>query len=151
MLDASSPALDATAAIAPLPLRRITSLASPETGTLPPAGKRLGNLLWNGPNSWLLLEDDAAPYAARTTDQSDGLFLFAISGPHSAAILKQLVPIDIHPSVFAEDAVAITSAAHIGVRIWREGDAFILACFRSFAAALHHALVEAEHNVTARG
>ena len=149
MLDVSLPVLEATAAIAPLPPRRITSLASPASGTLPPAGKRFGKLLWNGPNSWLLLDEDPAPYNALTTDQSDGLFLFAISGPDMHKILRQLIGIDLHPSVFAEDSVAITIAAHIGIRIWREEQKFILACFRSFAAALHHALAEAEQN--ARG
>ncbi len=56
-------------------------------------------------------------------------------------ILKKLLPIDIER--FAPDDVAITIAAHIGVRVWREGDAYVLACFRSFAVALHHALAEA--------
>jgi len=147
MLEASFPALPATAAIEMLPPRRITSIASPKSGMLAPAGKRLGNLLWNGPNSWLLLEDDAAPYNAVTTDQSDGLALIAVSGPHTHRILKQLIGIDLHPSVFEADSVAITIAAHIGIRIWREEENFVLACFRSFAAALHHALLEAEQNI----
>ncbi len=154
MLDASLPALEATSAITPLPPRRICSLASPTAGELPKAGLRRENILWNGPNSWLVLDEDASHLAARTggavTDQSDGLFLFAISGPYAREILKRLVPIDLRETAFAPDAVAITHAAHIGVRIWREEQNFILACFRSFAPSLHHALVEAEGAV-ARG
>ncbi len=146
MLEATPQALAATAAITPLASRRITSIAAPQSGTLPPAGQRLGNLLWNGPGSWLLLDDEPAPFNARTTDQSDGLALFALSGPNAAKILKQLISIDIHPEVFTETSVAITLAAHIGVRLWREGDAFILACFRSFSTSLYHALVEAEQH-----
>lgn len=154
MLDASLPALSSTAAITPLPPRRICSLASPtaEALPLPKAGLRQGNVIWNGPNSWLVLDEDAPTLAARSggnvTDQSDGLFLFAISGPHAREILKRLIPIDLRETHFEPDAAAITHAAHIGVRIWREDDAFILACFRSFAPSLHHALVEAEDSVS---
>ena len=154
MLDASLPALSTTAAITPLPPRRICSLASPSADglMLPKAGLRRGNLLWNGPNAWLVLDEDAAALAARTggavTGQSDGLFLFAVSGPHAREILKRLVPIDLREACFTPDAVAITHAAHIGVRIWREEQNFILACFRSFAPSLHHALVEAEDSVS---
>lgn len=154
MLDASLPVLATTSGITPLPPRRICSLASPRGGlTLPNAGQRNGNIIWNGPNSWLVLDEDAAALAVRTggtiTDQSDGLYLFAISGPHAREILKRLVPIDLRETAFAPDAAAITHAAHIGIRIWREDDAFILACFRSFAGSLYHALAEAE--ISARG
>jgi sarcosine oxidase subunit gamma len=152
MLDASLPALERTAAITPLPPRLICSLAKPKADAqaLPGAGKRAKNIIWNGPGSWLVLDEDAPTLAARTggavTDQSDGLFLIAVSGPHARDILKRLVPIDLRETSFAPDAAAITHAAHIGVRIWREEQGFILACFRSFAAALHHALAEAEES-----
>jgi heterotetrameric sarcosine oxidase gamma subunit len=54
------------------------------------------------------------------------------------------VPIDLDERVFPPDAVALTLAAHIGVRLWREADgAFALACLRSFAHPLHHALQQA--------
>ena len=154
MLDASFPGLGATLAITPLPPRRICALASPMADglNLPKACTRGDNLIWNGPNSWLVLDEDAPSLAARTggiaVEQSDGLFLFSVSGPLARETLKRLVPIDLREHVFAPDAAAITHAAHIGVRLWREGDAFILACFRSFAAALHHALTEAEDSVS---
>jgi len=121
--------------------RTLTSLASPQAGTLPPAGKRLGNLLWNGPNSWLLLDDDAAPFAARTTDQSDGFTLIAVSGPDAVATLKKLLSIDVER--FGADDVALTQAAHIPVKLWREEGTYVLACFRSYANSLHHALAHA--------
>ena len=153
MLDTSFPALTATSAITPLTPRRICSLASPTAAglALPKAGLRDGDTIWNGPNSWLVLDEEAAALAVRTggavVEQSDGLFLFSVAGPQAREILKRLVPIDLRETSFAPDAVAITHAAHIGVRIWREADAFILACFRSFAPSLHHALVEAEDSV----
>jgi sarcosine oxidase subunit gamma len=153
MLDASLPTLAATAAVALLPPRQICALASPTADglILPKAGLRDGKTIWNGPNAWLVLDEDATTLAARTggavVEQSDGLLLLAVSGPHAREILKRLVPIDLRANVFAENAVAITHAAHIGVRIWREQEVFILACFRSFAPALHHALIEAENAI----
>ena len=108
---------------------------------------------WAGPNVWLVISENAAlfdelaavaaPFAA-ITDQSDGHCILRVTGPHARAILAKLVPIDLHETAFAPDAVALTLAAHIGVKLWREADgAFALACFRSFAGALHHALCEA--------
>lgn len=153
MLEATFPALGATAAISLPPPRSICSLASPQAEhlDLPRAGQRRGNIIWNGPNSWLVLDEDFCSLHTRTggaiTNQSDGFLLLAISGPHAREILKRLIPIDLRAENFTEDAAAITHAAHICVRIWREGDAFILACFRSFAQSLHHALCEAEEAV----
>jgi|GEM_PF-2870802 heterotetrameric sarcosine oxidase gamma subunit len=159
MLDVSLPALAASDCFRPMPLRQIFSLAAFRT-TRPALEAALGLelpstpcrvvhggsvYLWNGPNAWLVIGGDTIAEKtagiAAVTDQSDGLFLFALSGPHAVRILKKLVPIDVES--FAPDEVAITLAAHMGVRLWREGDDFILACFRGFAGALHHALAEA--------
>jgi len=146
-----------------LPPRRAASLAA-YTTTLPALQVALGlnlplipvwvmhddmRFLWSGKDSWLVLDADAAVLAARAganaaiTDQSDGFAHFAIAGPQAREILAKIVPIDLHESAFAEDAVALTIAAHIGIRIWREDETFRLCCFRSFGSALHHALAEA--------
>jgi len=45
--------------------------------------------------------------------------------------------------VFGEDSTALTLAGHIPVQIWREDGQFAVACFRSFAKSLYHALIEA--------
>jgi sarcosine oxidase subunit gamma len=154
MLEASFPALAPTNAIALLPTRTVCSLAAPVADglNLPGPGLRYRNILWNGPHSWLVLDEDPAALAARSrgavTEQSDGMSLFAVSGPKAREILKRLVPIDLRAQSFAPDAVAITHAAHIGVRIWRDEECFILACFRSFSGSLHRALTEAEDSVT---
>ncbi len=156
MLDVSRPAVAPHPFIGTLPVRRIRSLAAYKT-TLPALEAALGvplpatpkrielggaTILWNGPRQWLVLGELALPARhAAITEQTDGLALFFVSGPHAVEILKKLLPIDI--ARFAEDEVAITLAAHIGVRVWREGGNFILACFRSLAEALQHALMEA--------
>ncbi|MDE2390804.1 MAG: hypothetical protein KGL65_04265 [Rhodospirillales bacterium] len=114
--------------------------------TLPTTPKRIthqgAEILWNGPRQWLVLGELALPAElAAITEQTDGLCLLSLSGPHAIEILKRLLSIDI--ARFGADEVAITSAAHIGVRVWREDGNFVLACFRSFGAALHHALMQA--------
>jgi len=149
MLEPVDPALPRA-----LPHRRIFSIAvfrgqeaalNAALGVeLPVTPRRVGDYLWSGPGAWLALAEppDLAGIAA-VTEQGDGLFRFAVRGTHARMALAKLVPIDLHESAFAQDSVAMTLAGHIGVRIWREDDAFILACFRSFAGALSEALKEA--------
>lgn len=166
MLEATMPSLKPTALVHPAAQRSIASLSAFK-GQGAALGKALGAALpstprrirhngadyfWAGPNSWLVVSENpalfdefsaiAAPFAA-ITDQSDGHCIFRVIGPQSRTILAKLVPIDLHERSFAADAVALTLAAHIGVKLWQEDDgAFALACFRSFAGALHHALLE---------
>jgi heterotetrameric sarcosine oxidase gamma subunit len=161
MLDAVFPVFPPHPFIGARPDQRIRSLAAYKATlpaleaalgvALPAAPKRIthggAEILWNGPRQWLVLGDLALPAGlAAITEQTDGLSLLTLSGPHAVEILKKLLPIDI--ARFAADEVAITSAAHIGVRVWKEGDDFVLACFRSFAVALHHALAEAAATFT---
>ena len=161
MLEAETFTLPGTSLIQLVPQRSIVSIAAfrgqaaaldAALGiTLPTTPRRVGNFLWSGPNVWLAISEEPIQFeniqhAAAVTDQSDGVTLFRVIGPNIRKILAKLVPIDLRPSAFPSDAVAITLAAHIGIRIWQEDDgAFILACFRSFAGALHHALIEASH------
>lgn len=164
MLDAAVPAFAPHPFIGTVPARRIRSLAAYKTTlpaleaamgvTLPATPKRIlhhgAEVLWNGPRQWLVLGELELPAAlAAITEQTDGLCLFSLSGPHAVEILKRLLPIDI--ARFGADEVAITSAAHIGVRVWREDENFILACFRSLGEALHHAIMQAADIFTGRG
>jgi sarcosine oxidase subunit gamma len=165
MLEALPLMLPATAAVALAPARHVFSVtafagAAPRLETalgikLPAANHSLADgaitWFWSGPDSWLAMAAAAfdgrlaaaAPYAA-ITDQSDGRAIFLVSGPRSREILEKLVPIDLHEAEFSAGHTALTLAGHIPVQIWREGEAFALACFRSFANALHHALAQAE-------
>jgi len=164
MLDTFEPNLPATAGIMLLPPRQLVSIAALGGAsldaalgvTLPTTPVRVSHggttFLWSGPNAWLAMAESDDLFAdltaaigkrAALTEQSDGISLLRVTDPQA---LPKLVGIDLHPSVFGPDAVALTLAAHISVRLWREDDGFVLACFRSFAGALHHALVEASAN-----
>ena len=167
MLEAAMPSLKPTALVHLAAQRAMVSLSafkgqSAALGqalgvALPATARRIrhhgADYFWAGPGSWLVVSENpalfdelsavAAPFAAMT-DQSDGHCILRVSGPQARAILAKLVPIDLHQTAFAPDAVALTLAAHIGVKLWQEDEgAFALACFRSFAGALHHALLEA--------
>jgi len=154
MLDAFEPAFPAHSMVSPLPFRRMFSIAvyrgqeaalNAALGVvLPVTPRQVEGYLWSGPGAWLALRElpDLTGIAA-VTEQSDGLCCFAVTGPLARTALAKLLPIDLHESAFAPDAVALTLAGHIGVRVWREEEKFILACFRSFAGALHEALLGA--------
>jgi sarcosine oxidase subunit gamma len=156
MLEAQTLPMTGTAAVTLPPPCRIFSIAAYR-------GQRLAGLpaaprwvveggvtyLWSGVNSWLALGDDAglepalrAAYGgqAAIVDQSDGKVIFAVAAP--ARTLQKLLPIDLHESAFAPDATALTLAGHIPVQIWRAGEGWRLACFRSFAQPLYHSLIE---------
>jgi sarcosine oxidase subunit gamma len=132
---------------------QVASLQAALGVTLPLTPRRVfapgAQYIWSGPDSWLVLADDtaaiaalAAPFAA-VTEQSDGRAVFRLSGPHARDILQKLLPIDLHETIFPVDATALTIAAHIGVQLWRDDEGgWYIACFRSYAEALHHALTE---------
>jgi sarcosine oxidase subunit gamma len=163
MLEATPLALAPTATIALAPPRHIASVTAYNGATaalesalgvsLPKPGRSLtaaGILwLWSGPNSWLAISQTPLALAAVTphaalTDQSDGKAIFLISGPRTRATLQKLIPIDLHETIFLADHTALTLAGHIPIQLWREGETFCIACFRSFGAALHSTLLEAD-------
>lgn len=115
--------------------------------------------VWAGPEQWLIFASshdgrDLEPElrnklgaTASVADQTDARMCVRIAGPSSRAVLAKLLPIDIHPRTFPAGAVALTHAAHIGVLVWRSdkprtNDCFKLACARSYARSLWHALIE---------
>ena len=166
MLDPAPELLPATAMLQPLGYVPMLSLAvfagqyAPLCAalgvTLPTSPRRTRaaqtSYLWSGPGAWLVLPPNvatsaqifeaAAPFAA-VTQQGDGHFLVRVMGPNARAGLARLMPIDLHENAFPPDDVALTLAAHIGVKIWRESDDFVLARVRSLGGSLYHALQEA--------
>jgi sarcosine oxidase subunit gamma len=162
MLEAESFTFPATPMVSAAPLRPLTSIAVFKNAVpalqaalgvaLPvtPTGKAVNDVLylWSGPDAWLAVGAEPAkltvarPYAA-ITDQTDGRAVFYVAGPHATEALAKLVPIDLHESVFSPYGTALTLAGHIPVQLWREGEVFALACFRSFAHSLYASLIEA--------
>ncbi len=102
-----------------------------------------------GPGRWLAIGADdlseALGEAASVIDQSDGLAVLRISGPSTRAAFAKGLPIDLDASAFAEDAVAASALAHIGVTLWRRDDAttFEVALYRSLAGDFAQWLREA--------
>ncbi|TCT03532.1 sarcosine oxidase subunit gamma [Aquabacter spiritensis] len=93
--------------------------------------------------------------AAALTDQSDGSLIIDVYGPKARMALAKLVPLDLHPAVFAPGDAAATAAALIPLVVWQLNDmpAYRFAVPRSFAPAFLRALVSgaAEFGVTVSG
>lgn len=104
--------------------------------------------IWHGPGQWMALADrgpndrdlelELKPVLAglaAVVDQSDGRAVVRVSGSRVRDVLAKGIAIDLHPSAFKANSVAITHAAHIGIVIWQldEQPAYEIAMFRSFA------------------
>jgi methylglutamate dehydrogenase subunit D len=93
----------------------------------------------NGAGGFATHLTDTLGDAASICDQSSGYAVLRLTGPSVRDALCKLLPIDLHDRSFAINDVALTAAAHIGVTIWRLGDAaenipvFELAVMRSYA------------------
>lgn len=83
------------------------------------------------------------------TDQSDNWVMLQVSGDGCRQALERICPIDLHPDVFADGAVARTVMEHMGVVIIRVGeDSFLLLTMRSMASSLLHAVKVSIKNVS---
>ncbi|WP_146217021.1 sarcosine oxidase subunit gamma [Falsiroseomonas bella] len=118
-------------------------------------------LVWTGPNQWLALDGGRAGHsafgfapdlaaalgeAAPVTDLTGARAILSLSGPRLRDALCKLLPVDLEECVFPPGAAAVTLAGHIGVTLWRApdaGDAWCLACLRSYGASLVEAVLEA--------
>ncbi|MCU0983501.1 MAG: sarcosine oxidase subunit gamma [Acetobacteraceae bacterium] len=119
------------------------------------------SLVWSGPSQWLAFDEarqgmarfmfshdlaEVTGDAASVTELSGARAVFHLAGPDAQEALTRLVPIDLDPAAFPPGAAALTLAGHVGVMLWRRGDAgesFEICCYRSFARSLAEALVEA--------
>lgn len=118
------------------------------------------SLVWSGPAQWLAFDEarqgidrfgfaqalaDAVGQAASVTELSGARAVFHLAGPDAQEALTRLVPVDLDMSVFPAGHVALTLAGHVGVTLWRreDGEGFAICCYRSFAASLVEALLEA--------
>jgi len=116
---------------------------------LPNNPRRVGTdslgFLWAGPGQWLAIGSDpdlynrlATPHAA-TIDQSGGRAILRLSGPKLREVLRKGVTLDLHPSQFKVDDVALTSISHISAALWlRDEQSCDIAVARSFAGSFWH-------------
>lgn len=138
-------------------LRRGAAEAASRALQLPSAGRLATTgpmtVLWHGADRFLAMRDGVRPrladelapmlaQSAYAADVSASRLVVTVSGSRAIEALNTLLPIDLHPRVFAPGSVALTRAAHIDVAVWRAGDqpAFGLACARSYADSFRHCL-----------
>ncbi|MDR6288326.1 MULTISPECIES: sarcosine oxidase subunit gamma [Inquilinus] len=119
---------------------------------LPTTPKRVeqGGLafVWSGPGQWLAVAEDgrdlvrdlaaAVGAFAAVSDQSDGLAVLRVSGPHARDALVKGVGLDLHPRGFGPDDAAVTVIAHVGAQLWQLDDAptYEIAVLRGFAGSV---------------
>ena len=112
-------------------------------------------VIGTGPGKWLAVRQGAAnsfaadlaallEAAAAVADQTDGYAVLRLQGPALRQVLAKGVAIDLHDLAFPINHAAVTAIAHIGVILWRLGDAgdgnpvFEIALFRSMAGSFVH-------------
>ncbi|MDX2155658.1 MAG: sarcosine oxidase subunit gamma family protein [Hyphomicrobiaceae bacterium] len=110
-----------------------------------------------GPGRWLAVARPApcagmeaflAPATkglAAVVDQSHGLVVLRLAGPHVRDALAKFVPIDLHPRVLGPGSAASTLAGQLTVHVWLSDDAgtFELAMARSSAGTFWQTLAAA--------
>ncbi len=102
-------------------------------------------LCWVGPARWLLRADLAcekglvealrpedAPPEISVVRVSDTLAFFRVTGKDADRVMAIACPLDLHPSVFAEDAVSWTEAFGQKALVMRCAGGFDLAVEQSF-------------------
>ncbi len=113
--------------------------------------------LWLGPEEWLLMVDDADPWALGVelqaalhgtvrslVDVSDRQIGLVAGGPGAARALSAGCPLDLHPSAFPVGMATRTIFHKTEVVLWRrETEEFRVEVWRSFAPYLVAALAEA--------
>lgn len=108
------------------------------------------DLLGISRNTWLAVGEGGPTLAATLTtqlaglaqvaDQSGAYGLLDLSGPRAADTLAKGLNIDLDPSAFPDNAVAVSQAAHLGVILWRTTTGFGVLTPRSSAGSFWHFL-----------
>jgi heterotetrameric sarcosine oxidase gamma subunit len=105
-----------------------------------------GDVLWLGPDEWLVIGGREADYpeAAAAVDVSASRVCFELAGDDVEDVLAQGCSLDLHPSVFAPGCCAQTVLARAQVILQRTGaDAFRVYVRPSFAPYLRAWLEDA--------
>jgi sarcosine oxidase subunit gamma len=148
-VDPSSPAAARVAAVlgAPLPAR---------------AGATSEQVLWLGPDEWLVVTtDDAAGLVERldaalgsdpglALDVSANRTVLELTGSHARAVLEKGCPVDLHPRSFGPGRAVTTTLARVPVLLWQTGDEqYRLLPRSSFADYVARWLLDAMQEFTA--
>ena len=121
-------------------------------------------VVWNGPNQWMVIsEDDAAESLlekiqhavadkAGVVDQSHGRVGLRLSGKHARTVVQKNCPLDVHPRSFGPGSCALTTIAHIGALIIQVDDEPTYDMFvnRSFARSFADSVVYGCHEFERR-
>jgi methylglutamate dehydrogenase subunit D len=112
-------------------------------------------IVWTG-SAWLIVQRETvtdlrarlarvSERLADVVDVSDSRATVAASGSEVRDMLRTVVPIDLHPRVFAVGSAAATLCGHMDLLIWQTDPApvFHLSCERSCADTLWHELEHA--------
>ena len=105
-----------------------------------------GDVLWLGPDEWLVLGCREAdfPEAAAAVDVSANRVVLELSGPDAADVLARGCSVDLHPSVFGAGRCAQTLLARAQVILVRDDvDRFRILVRPSFADYLRAWLTDA--------
>jgi sarcosine oxidase subunit gamma len=108
-------------------------------------------ILWLGPDEWLLMSSDRSPISERLpiargflTDVSHGRAGWRISGPRTLDLLAKGCSLDLDLRTFRAGDCAQTAIAHGGVLLHRrDPGSFDIYCARSYAQHLWHWLTGA--------
>lgn len=128
-------------------VRKAYGLDLPE-GSIATPGKKV-SFIGTGPGQWFAVSETLANEAlaealtgklqglASVSDQSSGRAVLRLSGPRARDTLAKGLAIDLDPRVFPAASAATSTLSHMGVLVWREGEAEVydIALFRSVAAS----------------
>lgn len=111
--------------------------------------------LGTAPDAWLAVREsgghdvagmlaDSLEGLAAVADQSDGYAVLRLAGAAVPRALAKGMSLDLDPGLFRPGDVAVSSAAHVGMTLWRLPDApdgepvYEVAVFRSYAESFWH-------------
>ncbi|SMF82418.1 N-methylglutamate dehydrogenase subunit D [Tistlia consotensis] len=119
------------------------------------AGGARGQILWQGPERWLLIAPEgsgliagleaavAGQPALAVTDLGHARTVIRLEGPAARRLLMKESPVDLSPGAFPAGSVAMTRFGHLAVTLHAVAEETIeVLAFRSFGLALFEELCD---------
>jgi sarcosine oxidase subunit gamma len=102
---------------------QVSVRGEPQPGFPTEPNTAAGDVLWLGPDEWLVVGGREADYpdAAAAVDVSAARICFELAGDDAEDVLAQGCSLDLHPSVFAPGRCAQTLLANTQVILQRPG------------------------------